>query len=516
MKKYSFLLVLSLATANAGVVIDPDGDGGSNVVGLFSGVGAAEFENPLPDHWEPGKGIYVGYDGHATLLLEEGGRITNKGYTNYIGYLDGTIGTATVDGLGSTWNMRQGSTGNLYVGYEGAGSLNVSNSGTVMTYNAYVGGYNASVSYTMGTRDIGSGTVTVSGSADETTRSRWWVYGSLNTGMNGHAAISIQDGGFVNVTSSTVLAWQPYSMVAATVEGTNSYFATGGLTVGLHGDASLEISNGAHVESSNAYVGAYSSGDSVAEGIVTLGGTDMSAATWHVFDDLFIGTRYPDLEDYGSSDSKGAGRVNVLENGSLRVDGIIYVGGGDLLDINGGSVQASEIRPVGALSAGVLLRNGGTLATPIINGDLTVDSGIFSPGSSPAVTTVSGNFTQTSEGVLLMELGGLIVGDEYDQLLIGGLASFDGGLQIELINGFVPAAGDAFDLLEWGELSGTFSSLIFPDLSAQNLEWNTGNLYTDGSVSLNAIPEPGTWTSLLVAGLLFAGFASRRRQTRQR
>ena len=85
-----------------------------------------------------------------------------------------------------------------------------------------------------------------------------------------------------------------------------------------------------------------------------------------------------------------------------------------------------------------------------------------------------------------MELGGTTPGTQYDQLHVGGTLSIGGILSVSLINGFMPAVGSSFDLLDWGTLSGTFSSLSLPTLATG--QWDTSQLYTTGVLSV--IPSP--------------------------
>jgi hypothetical protein len=84
-----------------------------------------------------------------------------------------------------------------------------------------------------------------------------------------------------------------------------------------------------------------------------------------------------------------------------------------------------------------------------------------------------------------MELGGITPGSQYDQLLVSGALSLGGALDVTLINGFTPSAGQAFNILDWGSLAGTFSSITLPTLAG--LSWNTSQLYTTGMLSV-AIP----------------------------
>jgi hypothetical protein len=105
-----------------------------------------------------------------------------------------------------------------------------------------------------------------------------------------------------------------------------------------------------------------------------------------------------------------------------------------------------------------------------------------------------------------MQLGGLLAGTEYDRLVVTGDLVLEGGqLLVALIDGFLPQAGNVFDLLDWGTLAGSFGTLALPSL-ADGLAWHTAGLYTDGTISVAAIPEPETY-ALLLAGLGLLGFA---------
>ena len=65
---------------------------------------------------------------------------------------------------------------------------------------------------------------------------------------------------------------------------------------------------------------------------------------------------------------------------------------------------------------------------------------------------------------------------------MAGALSVGGTLNVSLINGFSPAAGQSFDILNWGSLSGTFAALSLPVLPGR--AWNTSQLYTTGVLSV--------------------------------
>ena len=144
---------------------------------------------------------------------------------------------------------------------------------------------------------------------------------------------------------------------------------------------------------------------------------------------------------------------------------------------------------------------GNSVAQPItlpgyVKGVGTFDNvnftGTFSPGLSPTILTV-GNVAFSPTSTLIMELGGTSPGSGYDQILSSAALAFDGTLQVSLINGFSPAAGQSFNLFDWSSASGTFDALQLPTLAG--LAWNTSQLYTTGV--LNSFPpaSPATTTT---------------------
>ena len=131
-------------------------------------------------------------------------------------------------------------------------------------------------------------------------------------------------------------------------------------------------------------------------------------------------------------------------------------------------------------------------------------SGTFSPGLSPAIVPVE-NAGLGGAGMLLMEIGGLTPGAQFDQLAIAGVFNLDGILDVDLLNGFAPALGDSFLLFD-GATSGAFDAFFLPAL-APGLAWDTGALYSGGS--LTVVPEPSA--ALLLLGALTGLLARRTR-----
>ncbi len=135
--------------------------------------------------------------------------------------------------------------------------------------------------------------------------------------------------------------------------------------------------------------------------------------------------------------------------------------------------------------------------------------GDLSPGSSPAEVSFESDMVLGTAARLLVEVGGTTSGTEYDVLDFGGRAVLNGTLEVALIEGFVPQAGERFDILNFDPalLAGAFDAVELPTLPS-GLAWDRSSLYTQGVVAV--VPEPAT------LALLGLGLAAWLRQKRLR
>ncbi|TWU27735.1 hypothetical protein [Bythopirellula polymerisocia] len=120
----------------------------------------------------------------------------------------------------------------------------------------------------------------------------------------------------------------------------------------------------------------------------------------------------------------------------------------------------------GKLTTKVLLKGdggtfdftGGTLSAETVGFDLVNDGGVISPGASAGFTHVMGDLTINS-GSLQIEIGGTSSG-AYDQLVIDGMTTLGGALDVSLINGFSLGPDSIFDILDiTGSRTGEFAGL---------------------------------------------------------
>jgi len=145
-----------------------------------------------------------------------------------------------------------------------------------------------------------------------------------------------------------------------------------------------------------------------------------------------------------STGSSTATMVPVITVGragtSFGPDKLIVSNGGTVQII--GSSQGLDIPVLEVAATGTLSGNGTIIGNVLING------GTVSPGSSPGTLTIDGNYTQGIDSRLIIEIAGLNPGD-FDVLNVLGTATFVAGTTIDLhfINSFAPSTGDVFDFL---------------------------------------------------------------------
>jgi MYXO-CTERM domain-containing protein len=191
--------------------------------------------------------------------------------------------------------------------------------------------------------------------------------------------------------------------------------------------------------------------------------------------------------------------------GSLSYTGPTVIESGTLIFASSTTLASSvlDIRPDGVLQVSsttpFVLKPGQRLQGTgrVVNG-LTVQ-GTVAPGSSAGILTVD-NITFADGSVLEIELDGTEKGLQYDVLSSSGTITLQPGSTLEVVlgGGFAPAPGDAFDVLDFAGLAGAFGDLHMPDLGS-GLSWDTGALYTQGTVQV--VPEPAA-LSLLALGVL--------------
>src|ERR1700676_2416199 len=202
----------------------------------------------------------------------------------------------------------------------------------------------------------------------------------------------------------------------------------------------------------------------------------------------------PVVNNAGTLTSTGASSIGVhlansgnvvVSNGTLSLTAVYTQNAGATELFNNGSSITTTL-PFSVL--GGLLEGTGT-----ITGSVNIAGGIISPGFSPGTISVVGIYSQTALGTYNAEIGGLTAGTQYDQITgpTTGSAQLNGTLNVTLINGFVPVAGNTFTLLTCSGtascVTGKFSLLNLPTLP-NGLGWSI--TYNPSSVVLSVTGAP--------------------------
>ena len=312
-----------------------------------------------------------------------------------------------------------------------------------------------------------------------------WDGGQVNAQING--------GGFNKVAGAAFSAGGYNN--AGTLAG-NGVISAGNFTGGL-GTLTSTFS-----------LGALNAGDTVS--LQWLFGSDSSvlsgnlAAQWSLFSVIFNGFVAPTLT---GPILQNAAPVSTPTTGDFLVNGPVVTGGGNntINSLIFGSGSSLTVNNTLFVTSGLVnlgnnstIHLNGTLSANLLNtffgstlsgnggiiGNL-VNNGLVSPGNSPGVIRVSGNFTQSRTGTLRIEIGGTSEAD-FDRLIVGGHANLDGTLDLVRLNNFDLKRGDKITfLVANGGVDGEFFTVNNPFESDTILEPTV--VYGDTTVSLEMV-----------------------------
>jgi autotransporter-associated beta strand protein/T5SS/PEP-CTERM-associated repeat protein len=447
--------------------------------------------------------LYVATTGTATLEVIAGGYATNT--TGYLGFNAGGVGTATV--LSGTW----ANSGNLYVGGEGTGTLNVTG-GSVTNSDGYIATSNNSV-----------GTVTVSSGT-------WANGGMLVVGLGGTGTLNVTGGSVTN--SRGYLGNSNNSVGTVTVSG-GTWATSGELKIGNYYDdpefpddfaiatGTLTMTGGLVTVSGTLSRATYN-GTSLGTINLNAGGT-LQIGTGGAGSRLDVGNLTNDgtlvfnqSNNYTYSDSiSGSGAVTKAGAGTLTLSaantytGLTTIVGGTLaygtnntlgtggVAVNGGVLNLSTFSD----SVGTVTLTSGTIAG---TGTLTSSSGFTMEGTGLASASLAGavGLTKSGNGTLTLSAnngytgrtqvnGGVLAVNNTNALAGTGTISFGGGsLQYSASN----TRDYSAKILNSG-------SAIAIDTNGQNVTFATGL----GSSNTGGLTKSGAGTLTLTASNGYTG-----------
>jgi autotransporter-associated beta strand protein len=128
-------------------------------------------------------------------------------------------------------------------------------------------------------------------------------------------------------------------------------------------------------------------------------------------------------------------------------------------------------------------------------------------GNSAGHLTIDGTYDQA--GAMQVEIGGHTQGADYDWISATGAATLDGTLEISLLDGFTPDAGDAFQVLTAPAITDLGLTLDFAGTLPSPEFWDYRIVPWDGGRALElyvgplatGVPEPASLLLLAAGGL---------------
>ena len=192
--------------------------------------------------------------------------------------------------------------------------------------------------------------------------------------------------------------------------------------------------------------------------------------SFHVFFDT--GARFPN-SNAGLPASITLQGGNVAFDGSTTFYGIIQ-GSGDIMVQSGGGNLNLE----GTLQANDLSITGNP-----------VNDGTVKAGDAPGLIPLSNNYTQTTNGTLIIPIRGTNIANmDFGRITGWGSAVLAGTLVAQITEGYAPPVGAAFPFLaNFGGRSGTFNNVVLPPGMTINYTSGGATLVVTGAVPVQMI-----------------------------
>lgn len=450
----------NLSVINGGSVTSSEG----RISEGFSGVGVVTV-NGVGSTWTNDGLLMVGGHGDGSVIVNNGGRVTTKGSTIEIARDDGSFGSISVDGVGSSFISSDG----VFVGFYGVGAINISNGGLMENSFSSLGFGN------------GNGTVSVTGAG-----SKWYIGNLLIIGQKGPGGLVIGSGGIVSDDAARVVC------CGVTVEGAGTtWINRSSLLVGrLRDGGLLTVRDGGVVEVRNGD-GVLTMGAVGGRGVLNIGsgGDPGILRASQIFGLNENGTATlnfnHDHVDYHFTRDTLASGTPVLIVGTSKVNQIgpgttILTGAHTYTGAT--TVNAGTLRVNGSITSTSSVNNVGTLGGSGTVAEVNVaDGGILAPGSLVGTLT-TGKLLLAGGSRLNFQLASPSAGAN-DKLVVNGDLVLDGVLNVEALQGFA---------------AGTYRLISF-----------TGGL-TDNTLTLGSLPagfqarvdtsSPGQVNLVIIAG----------------
>ncbi len=358
-------------------------------------------------------------------------------FNNKSGSVFNAQGGGTFTGDGGAFNNQAGST------------FNKSSVGTTTTFQEVDFNNAGTVSALSGTLDLNGGG-TSSGPYNAAAGGRVNVSGNLTSTFNPAT------GGIVGV--------QGVDSGAATLLNTGARFIGAGKSVVFNRTVSVN--------------GTITTGQPGGPGTLEIDLGDFNAFTGTAGGSLTsAGTGFYDWKR-GVIGTGSGGIINLADNAVFKISGSANhalegatINNTGLVDWTEGQVSFDFGAAFNNKLGGIFnVPNGANLGGSNGSPSSLINAGTLNVGASPGIFNINGvNFTNASTGIINIELGGLTPGTQFDQIaVVNAAVTLGGTLDVRLINGFVPAGGDAFTVVTYPSHTGIFSFVSSPFAATYN------------------------------------------------
>jgi len=152
------------------------------------------------------------------------------------------------------------------------------------------------------------------------------------------------------------------------------------------------------------------------------------------------------------------------------------------------TVSNGTLEVNGSLAAGsaVTVSANGTMAGSGAVGGPVTDDGTIAPGPPSTIGTLTVSADPALNGTILMKLN-KSVSPSNDVLVVTGMLTYGGTLDVTNIGPGTLTNGDSFKLFSAGGYSGAFTNIV-PATPGAGLAWNTSLLGVNGTVSVTYAP----------------------------
>jgi hypothetical protein len=176
---------------------------------------------------------------------------------------------------------------------------------------------------------------------------------------------------------------------------------------------------------------------------------------WDVASQLGIGVDF-------SGTNSGAVTVRIQSGGAVNVVDKITLHDDDELRLEGGALRARTIEFLGSTAPFVWSFGRLSLDAIQISTLNILNGGVLAPGRELGETFIEGSLRSNVGATTEIQIGGTTPGVTFDRVRVtDGITLLGGNLAVSLLNGFVPAPTDAFNVMssQIGAFTGSFANI---------------------------------------------------------